>query len=111
MQLKRGDAAGARKSLDVALLFDSALAEAHFNLGLLHQAAGEGEQAVAAYRHAVAADPELDAAHANLAAALAQRRDFRSAQDAFRARARLFVEKGWWPLRLSVGDTTIFATK
>ena len=42
VQLKRGDAAGARKSLDVALLFDSTLAEVHFNLGLLHQSAGEG---------------------------------------------------------------------
>jgi len=58
--------AAAREHLERAVALGARSAEAWDNLGLAHRMLGEDERALAAFEHAVAADPRLTPALANL---------------------------------------------
>jgi len=72
----RGDRAGAEVALRRALQIDPRCADAHVNLGVIEQAAGRWDQAVAHYERALAIDPDAHAARLNRGLVHLTRGDF-----------------------------------
>jgi len=70
VQAALGDRAAAERAYRRALDANPSFPQAHYNLALLHQAAGRLEEAIAGYRRAIALHPRFAPAHNNLANAL-----------------------------------------
>jgi tetratricopeptide (TPR) repeat protein len=86
LELEQGSPDDARRAYEAALRLDSALIEAHINLGVWHHQAANLEEAERCYRRALHYDPRCVIAHFNLGLALEGKGD---RQGAIRAHEEL----------------------
>lgn len=102
-----GDAEGARKAYEAALLLDARYAEALTETGSLAFAAGDLATALSRFRAAIAADPGYALAHYNLGYASRKAGAFRDAAAAYRAYVGLAPDDpdGYWGLAESLRGT------